>query len=308
MKDESYFAIRKIAFWLFTVAFIFLSLPTLFFSLGYKFDTKAKKFIKTGTISIKTRPAEAQVYLNDKKLEKNTPCVLSELFPGTYTVTLEKDNFYIYKTFVEVRPSFVNELDVVFVPKVQDLQKIDFAFNIYKFFFLKHIFADKIAIFSDQGVFLADKDFKNQEKISAYDLGVNAGIKLSGLLESDDKLLFWNTDNIWMLDMAQADGRKEAVPVILYTAQKSIRNIFLGIRDKYIIVQDGQEVSAFEINNSKAILSIMKLKNDASEVFYDSDSETLYAKERMPESDSYSIFRAEFFPSFLEKLKNEKIF
>lgn len=308
MKEDNYFAIRKIAFWLFVIAFIFLSLPILFYSLGYKFDIKANKFIKTGTISIKTHPADAQVYLNDKRLEKTTPCILSELSPGTYTIALEKDNFYLYKTFVELRPSFVTELEVVFVPKIKDLKKIDFAFNVYKFFFIKHVFTEKMVIFSNQGIFLSDKDFKNLQKLSAYDLGVKAAGKLLGVLEAQDKLLFWNTDNIWMLDIAQINDHPENVPVTLYEAKESLKNVFLGIRDKYIIVRDGLDINAFEINNNKAVFPIMKLKDSASEVFYDSASESLYVKEKIPQSDSHSIFRAEFFPSFLEKLKNEKIF
>jgi len=305
MKEDNYFAIRKIAFWLFAIAFIFLSLPILFYSLGYKFDIKAKKFIKTGTISIKTYPAGAQVYLNDKRLEKTTPCIISELSPGTYTIALEKDNFYLYKTFVELKPSFVAELEVVFFPKIKDLKKIDFAFNVYKFFFIKYVFKEKMVIFSDQGIFLSDKDFKNLEKLSAYDLGIKAAGKLLGVLEEEDKLLFWNTDSIWMLDIAQIDDHPEAVPVIVYEAEEYLENVFLGIRNKYIIVQDGLDINVFEINNNHAVFPIMKLKGPASEVFYDSALETLYAKEKTPHSGSYSIFRAEFFPSFLEKLKNE---
>lgn len=308
MKEADYFAIRKIAFWLFVVVFLFSSFPILFYSLGYKFDIKAKKFIKTGTVSIKTHPVNAEVYLNDRRLEKTTPCILSELSPGTYTIALEKDNFYLYKTFVEVRPSFVTELEVVFVPKIKDLKKIDFVFDVYKFFFLKHFFTDKLVIFSNQGIFLSEKNFKNLQKLSKHDLGIKTAAKLSGVLETGDTLLFWNTDTIWKLDVAAIDDHSEIVPVTLYEAEKILNNVFLGIRDKYIIVRDGLDINVFEINNNQAVFPIMKLKDSASEVFYDSASETLYVKEKIPQSGSYSIFRAEFFPSFLEKLKNEKIF
>lgn len=302
MEEKNYFIIRKTAFWLFTLLFFVLTPVILFYSLGYKFNIKSKKFIKTGTISIRTHPDNAQVFLNNKKLEKSTPCILAELFPGTYTIALEKDNFYLYKTFVEVKPSFATELNIVLMPQIKDMQKIDFAFNIYKFFVVEHIFGGKIFIFTDQGIFLADKDFKHTQRLSAYNLGADSATRLQGVIETGDKLLFWNFDDVWMIDISQIRENKEIPFLTLYKAKKSLRKVFLGIRDKYLIVQDGLDVNALDIDN-KVIFPIIKLESVDAEIFYDSHPETFYVREKIPETDSFSLFRLDLFPSIFEKLK-----
>lgn len=305
MEEKDYFLIRKAAFWLFTALFFILTPVLLLYSLGYKFNIESKRFIKTGTISIKTDPENARVFLDNIKLEKTTPYILAGLFPGAHTVTLEKEDFYLYKTLVEVRPSFVTELNIVLLPQIRDMEKMDFASNIYKFFIVDHIFGGKIFIFTDQGIFLADKDFKNTQRLSTHSLGYNDAIDLKGIIEVDDKLVFWNPDYIWAVDISGLQENEDIPLLILYKAKRSIKEVFLGIKDKYIVLQDGPEVSALDIDN-KVIFPILRLKNSGSEIFYDSVQERFYLKEKVPQTGSFSIFRLDLFPSIFEKLKNEK--
>jgi hypothetical protein len=65
----------------------------VFYSLGYKLDVREKRFLKTGTISIKTFPENAQLLVNNSKEDKLTPCVLTELMPRIYDIVLEKEGF-----------------------------------------------------------------------------------------------------------------------------------------------------------------------------------------------------------------------
>jgi len=308
MQEKIYIIIRKVSFWVFTLLFIILTPTILFYSLGYKFNVQTQKFVKTGTISIVTHPEGAKVNLDNRNLEKTTPCILAELTPKIYTLLLEKDGYYTYKKTVELKPSFVSEIDVILVPQIQDMQKIELDFNIYRFFLVKHILAERIFVFSNQGIFSLDKDFKNIQKVSAYDIDAHNASKLKGLIDVATKLVFWDTDNIFTVDILMTSENKDNQPVAIYSAKRFLKNVFFGIKDQYLIIQDGLEVLVLDLKNKEAIFSVTKLKNSASEIVYDSSSDTLYVKEKIPQTDSFSLFKLDFFPSIIKRLSNEKNF
>jgi hypothetical protein len=306
MKESNLTLIRRTAFWFFQLLFIVLSPIILFYSFGFKFDSRLHKFIKTGTISITSSPQGIEVSLNENKLDKKTPCVLAELLPGKYTVSLEKEHFYLYKTFVDVKPFFVSKLDVVLVPIVKGMQKIGYDFDVYKFFLTKHLLTERMVIFTNQGIFWADKDFNNLEKLCPDDLGARFAPELNDLKEIDNKLIFWNTQQIGLIDLAQARNEQRPCFTVLYKAKQSIKNVFVGIRDRYIVVQDGLEVICFDMRNSSMVFPIITLTTDYSEIVYESASEVLYVKERMRGAVNFSLYRVELFPSILDKLGKEK--
>ncbi|MCX7661561.1 MAG: hypothetical protein N2Z79_02610, partial [Candidatus Omnitrophica bacterium] len=63
---------RKIFFWIFFFAFV-ITLPlVLFYSLGYRFNPYLKHFQKTGIISIKSFPQNAEVYLQGNRIKEVT--------------------------------------------------------------------------------------------------------------------------------------------------------------------------------------------------------------------------------------------
>ena len=97
MKDETYLVLRKIFFWLFFISFVVLVPILVFYSLGYKFDKQSKKLLRTGTISIKSLPGGANIFLDGKKLNDTTPSILSELPPKDYVIKLYKAFFVKFR-------------------------------------------------------------------------------------------------------------------------------------------------------------------------------------------------------------------
>jgi hypothetical protein len=104
-------------------------------------------------------------------------------------------------------------------------------------------------------------------------------------------------------------GQKPEVPVtVVYTAKDAIKNVFVGLKEQYLIVYDGEGVLASDINNSDAAFTVLSLREKDSEVFYDSGTETLYVRRMIPQGQSFSLFKVEFLPLLQEKVRNEKVF
>ncbi|MCM8788032.1 MAG: PEGA domain-containing protein, partial [Candidatus Omnitrophica bacterium] len=151
MEARPYKIIRSILFWFFFFAFVICLPLVILYSLGYQFNHNLKCFQKTGIISIKSSPINAEVYLEGKKIEKLTPCDLKELLPGIYKIKIEKGGFYPYEINIEVKSSLVSELSVVLIPKIQDVEKIKLDRNFYKFFVMEHLFGKRIIAFAKDG-------------------------------------------------------------------------------------------------------------------------------------------------------------
>ena len=294
--EGMYLTLRRIFFWLFFVLFIFISPLLLFYSLGYKFDVHSKKFLKTGALSIKTFPKEAEVFLDKERYKKLTPCVIKELFPKKYHLLLKKKNFYPYSITVQIKPGEVKYLDIVLVPKIKGLKKIKFDFDVYKFFVVRHLFKNNILLFTDQGIYLLDDDFKNIKKLVSFsDKDIVSTIK--GLKEFNGFILFWNKNNIWKLNF----NRQKSSLEIVYKAEEKISDVFFGWRGKYLIIQDGLNVLAEDIG-TKVSFSILKLKSLNSEIFYDKHSDILYIKDKIPQTKKFSLFKVKL-ASFLNEGK-----
>lgn len=307
-EDKRYLAARKFCFWLFSFIFIFFTPVLIYYSLGYKFDLGSKKFLKTGIISIKTFPAGAEVYLDEKKLSESSPCTLREVIPKEYTVSLKSGGFYDYKIPIQVKPSLVFQIDVVLVPKVRDVEKLKFDFNIYKSFFIRHFFGEKILVFSDKGIYLLDRDFKNTEKLSSCDIGETAASTITDIIqEGNNKLVFWSQMNVWALDMNPKDdlGGQENMPAVIYKAEEYIKYVFFGLRERYLLIQDGLKVIAVDMENPKVYFSILELKSLNSKIFYESRSETLYIQDKVAQTNTFSLFKIELIPFLGKKKDNE---
>ena len=306
MREETYLIFRKIAFWMMFFIFVFLTPLVVFYSVGYKFDRSTNKFLKTGLISIKTFPKGVKVVLNEKIIQEATPCVLRDLFPRQYNIVLEKEGFYPYQALVDVRPSLVSELDVVLVPKERNIEKLKFDFNIYRFFINRQFFGEKIIIFSDQGVYILDQDFKNIQKISNMDLGAGLVNTLEGLKQYGNRLIFWNKNNIWMIMVEEATPEAVAEIVPLYSTQEDIKDVFLGLKERYLVIHAGLKIIALDIQNPSVSFPLFQAKSPKAEIFYDARSETVFIKDVVLSTDRYSLFKVELVPILNEKKEHEK--
>ncbi|MDD5655540.1 MAG: PEGA domain-containing protein [Candidatus Omnitrophica bacterium] len=304
--ERSYLIIRRTVYWLLFLLFFIVAPTLVFYSLGYQFDVNSKKFLKTGALSIKTFPKGASVTLNNEKLPDTTPCNLRELLPREYSLTLEKEGFYPYQIPVTVKPAAILDINVVLVPRMENIDKLKLDLNIYKFFLTKHLFGDKIIILADKGVYSISPDLKETRKISSQNLGDKTLNTIDNLKESSSRIVFWNKDNIWTVEDTQNTDNDADVITELYESEEDIKEVFFGLKEHYLIIHDGLKVVALDIQSPKVFFTIMELKNKYSRIFYDSASEALYIKDRIPNSNAFSFFKIALLPLIEKKKTNEK--
>lgn len=305
--EKSYLIIRRAVYWALFVLFFVVAPTLVFYSLGYQFDVQSKKFLKTGALSIKTFPKGATVSLNNEKLTDATPCTLRDLLPRQYSLILEKEGFYPYQIPVEVKQAEVSDIDVVLVPKMENVEKLKLDLNIYKFFVSKRLFGDKIIVLADKGIYSISPDLKEARKISSQTLGEKTLNSIENLKETNSRIVFWNKDNIWTLEDTENTDNDKDVITALYDSEDEIKEVFFGLKEHYLIIHDGLKIVALDIQNPKVFFTIMELKNKYSRIFYDSASEALYVKDRIPDSNAFSFFKIELIPFVEKKKPNEKI-
>lgn len=303
-EDRLYLLLRRIFFWIFFFLFIILAPTILFYSFGYKFDINKKKFLRTGAIAIRTIPRGAKVYLNGKDLDLETPCTLREIFPGKYEILLEKEGFYPYKVTNHIMSRLVWELEALLVPEIKDVEKIDRDFDVYNMFFYRYILGVKNIVFTDKGIYIVSEDFSTVKELSTLILDKDIAKTIKGVKEIADKFIFWNENNIWLIESLTSKNGSHSKTSVIYKAQEGIVDLFSGLRGRYLIIQDGLKVIALDIKRDKMIFPVYMLNSINSKIFYDFKAEVLFIKDRVLPTNSFSLFKIKLLESPHEKKTN----
>ncbi len=302
MKEESYLRLRKVFFWFFLLLFLVVTPVIVFYSLGYKFNRLSGAFVRTGAITIETTPREATVSLDGVKIAPTTPCTLREMLPKGYVLTLEKEGFHPYQVAFYVRPSRVTQLEVVLVPKSGPAEMVAFDFNIYRFFVTQHLSREKIVVVTDKGLFSLDEDLKEALPICGGDLGERSAQALEGMKEYRSHLVFWDRRTIWVVKIPEPQDAILLEPAVAYRSGGEIRDVSLGIKERYLIIHDGEKVVAVDLLNPLAAFPIVSdLKSRKVEIHYDSRTDILYLRDKVPGQPRNSLFKIELIPLFEEK-------
>lgn len=107
---------RKKLFFLALLAFILVSVVTLFLAFGYGYDFKDYRLVKTGSLSLRTNLG-ANVFV-DNRLAGHT-ALISNLFsekrllPGKYTLRVEKDGFWPWRKVAEIQESLITDFSKI---------------------------------------------------------------------------------------------------------------------------------------------------------------------------------------------------
>ncbi len=131
MKRET----RRLIFILFVLIFIFLSPLVILYAWGFKFDFENKVLLDAGAIYLKSIPAGAQIYINEKPAGK-TPSFIQKLSPKIYEITVTKENYYPWKKNLIVESGLVTKANSILLinqnPKISNIANI--SENYLKFF------------------------------------------------------------------------------------------------------------------------------------------------------------------------------
>ncbi len=287
-EDNSFLAFRRFLFWIFVASFFIFTPVIVLHSLGYKFDKKHKIFVKTGAVFIKTTPAKAVIYWKGERLKNLSPCILRDILPGEYKLRIEKKNFYPYSLILKIKPSEVKTVEVTLLPKIKGFDKADVECNVYKFFYTRHFFREKILLFTSCGLYTLSPDFCSIHHIGRWSLGAAVLSSIVGLRENNQTIIFWSHNAAWRITKT-TKSRSEILPELIYKTNEKINDIFFALEGRYIIVWDGLNIIALDSRFPQAKFNLYQLKSVNAMVFYSSGSDTLYIKDKIS-SNHYSLF------------------
>jgi hypothetical protein len=90
--------------------FLIIAPLLLLYSAGWRYDINRQVVEKVGGVVIESEPRGADVYVNNKPLNKKTPCTINNLLPKNYTITLKKGGYLPWSKSLTVEPGITNRL------------------------------------------------------------------------------------------------------------------------------------------------------------------------------------------------------
>lgn len=112
---------RKLFFWIFVVLFLTTTPVAILYSQGYRFDQYKKIFIHSGSITVKSTPSSANIYLNGKLQPSgaldiiNNSITVNGLRPGNYDLKVTADGYGVWEKNVEVHSGVSTEFWNIFL-------------------------------------------------------------------------------------------------------------------------------------------------------------------------------------------------
>jgi len=104
---------RAILPWVFVIAFFAIAPAVVFYTAGYRWNSKKGAIERNGTLIIDTRPNNATIKLNGEVFDDRSPSTMQNLAPGTYEIRLELNGYHPWQKTLEIRPelvTFVNDV------------------------------------------------------------------------------------------------------------------------------------------------------------------------------------------------------
>lgn len=286
------YAFQKIRSFLFylSVFLFFIGLPfILSFALGYKFNTHTLKFVKTGLIFIKTQPAGAKIYLNNKLVPEKSPASIQELLPGTYKVTLELAQHYPWKAQVEVEAGKVSRVDKVILFSVRpNLQQL----NQEKFSSYRMDIERKVVYYLDvekKVLYRSNLEAHNFEDIASLP---DKFIQVNGWEVSSDqkKVFIFNQHQISVIFFDTQIDNEYSSAVSLDYPQEKVVNVFWHSDNYHLVVLTDKHIQVIESRLGAVAINLIELNKGGSTAFYDIKEDALYFSDsqRSPEGSFYN--------------------
>ncbi len=102
---------RKLIPWIYTALFFVVAPVVVFYTAGYRYNTKKAAIEKRGTLIVDSEPEDATVILDGQDTRSRTPAVFQELTPGWHQVRFEKEGYVSWEKTLEIRAERVTFAD-----------------------------------------------------------------------------------------------------------------------------------------------------------------------------------------------------
>lgn len=101
------YLLRRFLLSLIIIVFLVTSPLVVLYARGYRFDWQSFRFTLTGTISVKTIPRGAAIFLNNKNYKKLSPTKIDGLKPKVYHLKITLARYCDWEADLVVRPELV---------------------------------------------------------------------------------------------------------------------------------------------------------------------------------------------------------
>jgi hypothetical protein len=273
-KDQK---IRGVLFYV-SVATFFIGLPfILSFALGYKFNPRTLKFTQTGLVSIKSFPPGADIYLDSRLLNEQTPATIQELLPGVYNIRLQLDKYYAWVTQINVEPKKVVRLEkVILFPVRPNIKQISQGAIVS---FLVDKERGKIYHFSqtENAIFVSDMEGDKFERLS----NVSEGFKypLRGMKISPDrgKMVLFNERQVAIVYLnSERSLLYGQTHLLLDYPNQRIVHLFWHSNSYHLLMITDRNIAIIESDPKIEPINLVNLHKMAAGFFYDADKDMLY--------------------------------
>lgn len=109
---------------MFVLIFIFMAPALVFYTAGYRWNSKKGVVERNGTMIFDSMPRAAGIYLNDQKINEQTPATLQNVAPGNYSIKYSLDGYHDWQKNLSVEPERVTFANTVHLWQKTDPQLI----------------------------------------------------------------------------------------------------------------------------------------------------------------------------------------
>ncbi|MFH0762915.1 MAG: PEGA domain-containing protein [Candidatus Omnitrophota bacterium] len=268
--------IRFVLYWLSVLVFC-MGLPSILsYALGYKFNPRALRFTKTGLIALKSQPAGASIYIENKLFKDKTPATVNELLPGSYLIKVALEEYYPWIAQVAVEAGKVARFEkIILFPTRSNIEKVSNESA------LSFWLDDKRGSIyyvgqEDNSIYKSELDTEAYRKISSFPRQVSLPLNWRPAPDGE-KLLCFDSHQLMMVPLdSQSQLPVEKEPVPLYVSRDAIVDVFWHSDSYHIIVVTDNNIEALEAMRSSRPVNLISLNKKSTCAFYDLKSDILY--------------------------------
>lgn len=104
---------RQILPWLYVITFLAVAPVLIFYTAGYRYNSKKGQIERNGTLIVDTFPTGAHVWIDGADTGEKTPITFQNIVPGWHHVRIFRDGRYVWQKTLEIRSeqvTFANQI------------------------------------------------------------------------------------------------------------------------------------------------------------------------------------------------------
>ncbi|MFA5047806.1 MAG: PEGA domain-containing protein [Patescibacteria group bacterium] len=181
---------RRLVYSIFIIIFLIVTPLVILYAEGYRYNFQKGRVQKTGILIISSLPKKAEVYLNEKKIDKQkTNAKIEYILPGDYEIKLVKEGYHNWQKKLPICENLTTFAEKIILWKNSQPQKIS---TLSSTNWQESPSGKKTALLNDNfQLEIFDQD--NEKLSTTTDLKTLAPLKISSWSPSEHRLLLTST-------------------------------------------------------------------------------------------------------------------